>query len=103
MTRLDCSVAKCVYNDDNSCRLREIDVKGHDAKTSADTKCGSFEDKACDCAKASTGCTCKETDVHCDAVTCTFNDHYNCSANHIGIANNCTPGCCETECSSFRC
>lgn len=102
MTRLDCSVEKCAYNEDNSCRLREIDVKGHEATISSETKCGSFADKACDCAKNTAGCTCKETDVRCDAVGCKFNDHYNCSANHIGIATNCSSHGCETECSSFR-
>ena len=51
MTKLDCSVNGCAYNDDNCCKLREIDVKGHEAKKSSETMCASFENKGCGCAK----------------------------------------------------
>ncbi|WP_455720577.1 DUF1540 domain-containing protein [Agathobacter sp.] len=102
MTKLDCSVKKCVYNEDDSCRLGKINVRGHEAKKSDETECASFSERACDCAKSDVGCACKDTDVHCDAVTCTFNESCKCGADHIGIANNCAPGCCETECASFK-
>ena len=43
MTKLDCSVNGCAYNDDNCCKLREIDVKGHEAKKSSETMCASMK------------------------------------------------------------
>ena len=51
MTKLDCSVNGCAYNDDNCCKLREIDVKGHEAKKSSETMCASFENRAADVQK----------------------------------------------------
>lgn len=103
MTKLDCSVNGCAYNDDNCCKLREIDVKGHEAKKSSETMCASFENKGCGCAKNSIDCVCKETEVHCDAVSCRFNQHFKCAAEHIGIADNCESKKHGTECASFAC
>lgn len=85
MTRLDCNVEKCAYNADNCCKLREIDVKGTKAKKACDTQCGSFSNKACDCEVSAELAIHKETDVHCDAAKCKYNDHNSCMANQIGI------------------
>lgn len=103
MTRLDCNVEKCAYNADNCCKLREIDVKGTKAKKACDTQCGSFSNKACDCEVSAELAIHKETDVHCDAAKCKYNDHNSCMANQIGIKKNCTPNKCSTECASFEC
>lgn len=103
MTRLDCNVEKCAYNADNCCELREIDVKGTKAKKACDTQCGSFSNKACDCEVSAELAIHKETDVHCDAAKCKYNDHNSCMANQIGIKKNCTPNKCGTECASFEC
>ena len=80
MTRLDCNVEKCAYNADNCCKLREIDVKGTKAKKACDTQCGSFSNKACDCEVSAELAIHKETDVHCDAAKCKYNDHNSCMA-----------------------
>ncbi len=103
MTRLDCNVEKCAYNADNCCKLREIDVKGTKAKKACDTQCGSFSNKACDCEVSAELAIHKETDVHCDAAKCKYNDNNSCMANQIGIKKNCTPNKCSTECASFEC
>lgn len=103
MTRLDCNVEKCAYNADNCCKLREIDVKGTKAKKACDTQCDSFSNKACDCEVSAELAIHKETDVHCDAAKCKYNDHNSCRANQIGIKKNCTPNKCSTECASFEC
>lgn len=103
MTRLDCNVEKCAYNADNCCKLREIDVKGTKAKKACDTQCGSFSNKAYDCEVSAELAIHKETDVHCDAAKCKYNDHNSCMANQIGIKKNCTPNKRSTECASFEC
>ena len=103
MTRLDCNVEKCAYNADNCCKLREIDVKGTKAKKACDTQCGSFSNKTCDCEVSAELAIHKETDVHCDAAKCKYNDHNSCMAIQIGIKKNCTPNKCSTECASFEC
>ena len=68
-----------------------------------DTQCGSFSNKACDCEVSAELAIHKETDVHCDAAKCKYNDHNSCMANQIGIKKNCTPNKCSTECASFEC
>ena len=80
MTKLDCNVVSCSYNDDNCC------TKG--------CGCGS------NCHKEGAK---KETAVACEATECKFNSQKQCSANHIGIAGGHADSCRETECGSFVC
>ena len=49
MTKLDCNVVSCSYNDDNCCSRQDILVEGTQAKTSSETCCGSFAPKGCGC------------------------------------------------------
>lgn len=37
MTKLDCNVVSCSYNDDNCCSRQDILVEGTQAKTSSET------------------------------------------------------------------
>ena len=43
MTKLDCNVVNCSYNESNCCRREDIQVEGMQAKTPSETSCGSFE------------------------------------------------------------
>ena len=103
MTKLDCNVVNCAFNKDNCCRRSEIDVQGSDAKMASETSCGSFSAKGCGCTANYDGCTCKETEVKCEAVECKFNKSHKCSAKHIGISGGHADSVRETECASFVC
>ena len=101
-TKLDCNVEHCAYNADHCCKRTDIEVKGENAKVSADTSCGSFAPSgkaknlvnACGCAK-------QDTQVHCDAVECMYNSDRMCHANHIGISGREADTMQDTECASF--
>lgn len=101
MTKLDCNVVSCSYNEDNCCRRADIQVEGTDARTPSETSCGSFEPRGCGCAKNETGVPAKATAVACEAVECRFNREKKCSADHIGIAGGHADSFRETECGSF--
>ena len=103
MTVLDCNVVNCTYNEDNSCKRRDIHVEGMQAKTSSETSCGSFAPRGCGCASNRLGEADKNTDVLCEAVECRFNESKMCSAKHIGIAGGHADSAKETECGSFEC
>lgn len=104
MTKLDCNVVNCAYNENNCCRRSGIDVQGMDAKVASETSCGSFSAKGSECTVNSNSCcACKETEVKCEAVECKYNDSYRCSAKHIGISGGHADNVRETECASFVC
>ena len=103
MTNLDCIVTNCVYNDDKCCCKGDIEVKGENAKNTAETCCGSFVEQKKDLKNYAVGEPSKQIDVSCEACKCVFNEDYKCSADHIGIAGRDACSCGETECASFRC
>lgn len=103
MTVLDCNVVNCTYNEDNSCRRKDIHVEGTQAKVPSETCCGSFAAKGCGCASNRLGDAEKSTDVLCEAVECKFNESRMCAAKHIGIAGGHADNVRETECGSFEC
>ncbi len=115
MTRLDCNVCSCVYNEDDCCRRDQITVEGHDACVCPETCCGSFAspedlcaeegcdyETACNCVSEACGCVRKETKVSCDAVECRYNSEHICCAAHIGISGRHADSAAQTECASFR-
>ncbi len=102
MTKLDCNVVNCAYNDDNCCKRTDIHVEGIRAETPSETCCGSFAPKGCGCSNSTQKAE-KNTDVLCDACECHFNDHEKCAADHIGIVGGHADSCRETECGSFAC
>lgn len=104
MTKLDCNVVNCSYNEDNCCRRTDIQVEGMQAKTPSETSCGSFAPKGCGCLSSShVEEPAKDTRVACEACGCKFNREKECSANHIGIAGGHADNSRETECGSFDC
>ncbi|MDD6481079.1 MAG: DUF1540 domain-containing protein [Lachnospiraceae bacterium] len=103
MTKLDCSVVNCAYNEENSCKRTDIQVEGTQAKTPSETSCGSFAPKGCGCGTNTMSEPKKETQVACEASECRFNENKKCSASHIGIAGGHADSGKETECGSFDC
>ncbi|MEE0596585.1 MAG: DUF1540 domain-containing protein [Agathobacter sp.] len=103
MTKLDCNVVNCSYNEDNCCRREDIHVEGMKAKMPSETSCGSFAARGCGCATNKMGEPEKDTNVACDATECKFNREKACSASHIGISGGHADSCKETECGSFEC
>lgn len=101
MTKLDCNVVSCSYNEDNCCRRSDIQVEGTDAHTPSETSCGSFVPRGCGCNRNELGEPAKATAVACEAVECRFNREKKCSADHIGIAGGHADSGRETECGSF--
>ncbi len=103
MTKLDCSVTGCVYNEDRCCCKGDIIVEGSEAKENSGTCCGSFKEKGSSSASNAVKNMSKDIDVSCEACHCKYNENKKCAAEHIGIAggNACT--CAETECASFEC
>ena len=63
MTKLDCNVVNCSYNEDNCCRREDIHVEGMKAKMPSETSCGSFAARGCGCATNKMGEPEKDTNV----------------------------------------
>lgn len=104
MTKLDCNVVNCFYNENNNCKRTDIHVEGNRAKTPSETSCGSFTPRGSGNATNACGCkSSKETNVLCDACDCKFNEERKCSASHIGISGGHADSSRETECGSFQC
>lgn len=103
MTQLKCSAQTCMYNEDHYCCKGDIMVEGRDATEPSATCCASFRERTGERASNSAGSPCREIDVDCEAVQCTFNDSCKCAANAIGIAGSHACQCEDTECSSFVC
>ncbi len=103
MTKLDCNVVSCAHNENECCRLREINIEGATAVKAEGTSCGDFRVKGTDYARSDAACGCKDTEVSCKAEECKYNDHKRCSARHIGIAGGYACECSQTECASFEC
>ena len=101
MTKLDCAVTGCAYNDEKCCCKGDITVEGRNAEESHGTCCGSFKEAGENRAKNVACHPSKSIEVDCEAEHCIYNEKCKCTAEHIGIAggNACT--CGETACSSF--
>lgn len=102
MTKLDCTVTGCLYNQERCCCRDEIQVEGDHARHSRDTCCRSFRERG-EGAKSLADYPTKETKVACMALECTFNEDCRCQAKHIGIAGGAAYDCKGTECTAFRC
>ena len=101
MTKLDCSVVNCTYNENHCCSRDDIFVEGENANTPSETCCGDF--KACGTgASNTTKCACKATEVKCGAKNCKYNESGKCAAGHIGIVGGHADRNRETECSTFQ-
>lgn len=103
MTRLDCSVTNCTYNEDSCCCKGDITITGKDAKNTSETCCGSFHERKGDCCKNAIDHKSENIDVDCEAVKCKYNEACKCSADRIGIMGGNAKVSADTQCASFWC
>ena len=103
MTKLECSVDNCMYNEDRCCCKGDILVTGKDAKNTSETCCGSFHQRKDGGAQNAVGHKSETIDVDCEAVKCRFNEACKCSAERIGIVGGRAAKSCDTQCASFCC
>lgn len=102
MTKLECTVMNCFYNENKYCGKGDIMVDGQDARTSGSTCCASFKERK----DAPSNAVCrpkKEIQVECRVCSCIHNKDKKCAAEQIGISGNNACDCKETECVTFVC
>ena len=76
MTKLDCNVVSCSYNENKLCKRDNITVGGMQAKKPSETVCESFYPRGTNTMTNMDGKgASKETNVACNAVTCMYNDN----------------------------
>ena len=104
MTRLDCSVTSCSYNENRLCKRENITVGGKEAKKASETVCESFYPKGTNTMTNldSKGAS-AETNIACNAITCMYNEDKKCKASQIQIAGMKAMTSGETECGTFQC
>lgn len=105
MTNVDCNAKTCGYNENNTCKKKQIDVEGLFAKSKIGTFCQSFinpnsnKDVKQEIAnEMSVGST---TSVSCSANYCKYNEENFCKARDITIGNQNAQYRSETQCDSF--
>ncbi len=103
MTKLDCTVRNCRYNEDKCCCRGHIEVEGAKAKESPQTCCGSFSERGSDSYTNAVGEPSKDTAVQCKAQDCIHNESRECKASSIDISGRNACCCGETECGTFEC
>lgn len=102
MTRLDCNVTSCLHNSESCCCKSEIMVDGSQARNSADTCCGSYDENRGGAFTNLFKTPEKQLSVGCEAVNCAYNQEYRCKAEHIAIAGDGASEAAQTKCSSFK-
>lgn len=104
MTKLDCNVVSCSYNENRLCKRDNITVGGQKAIKPSETVCESFYPRG---TNTMTNLDAKGpsemTNIACNAVTCVYNDNKKCTAEHIQIAGVKAMTSGETECGTFQC
>lgn len=103
MTKLDCNVVGCSYNQNKMCTRENITVGGRQANKPSETVCESFNPRG---TNTMTNLDCNgpkaETNIACNAVTCMYNNNNKCTAKHIQIAGMKAMTSGETECGTFQ-
>ena len=104
MTKLDCSVTGCSYNENRLCKRNDITVGGNNAHKPSETVCESFYPRGTNTMTNMDAKGAKaETNIMCNAVTCMYNNNKKCTAKHIQIAGVKAVTSGETECGTFQC
>lgn len=103
MTKLECSVKNCIFNEEPYCCKGDIMVEGKNAKNTSETCCASFQERSNDSGKNAVGHKSENIDIDCEAVHCIHNEDCKCSANRIGIVGGNATESCDTQCASFHC
>ena len=103
MTKLDCNVVSCSYNENRMCKRENITVGGMEARKASETACESFSPRGTNTMTNLDGKgPSPETNIACNAVTCRYNDNKKCTAEHIQIAGVKAVSTGETECGTFQ-
>lgn len=103
MTHLTCSVSNCASNVHNLCCRPDITVEGGGAGSGEQTCCLSFQHRS-DAVTASTaaGTPCEQTQVHCGARDCLYNQDALCAADRVCVEGDGACDCQQTCCGTFR-
>ena len=103
MTKLECSVVNCSYNENRLCKRENITVGGREAIKPSETACESFYPRGTNTmTNLDTKGPKKETNIACNAVACRYNSDMKCMADHIQIAGVHAVSNGETECGTFE-
>ena len=103
MTKLDCNVVSCSYNENRLCKRENITVGGMGAKKASETVCESFYPKGTNTmTNMDSHGPSIETNVACNAITCVYNQNKKCTAEKIQIAGMKAVASGETECGTFQ-
>ena len=107
MNKLKCSVTTCRHNQNELCSLQKIQVDGPAAMESRETCCGSYAERtksarneaACGCGSAS-----EQTDIHCSAAHCAYNENkkLSCGKRQRRLLLFGPERGSETECCTFQ-
>lgn len=95
-SNLSCSASNCAHNNAGACYAGSINVTGHQATTTSNTTCSSFQDKASGGFTNCSNCSCetKTSNISCSACNCHHNSNQACTANSVKI--NAQNASCET-------
>lgn len=106
MNKLKCQVETCRHNENELCALSHIQVDGPVAEESRETCCSSYAERTGGARNAVEygSSVSEDTDIHCSAEHCTFNENKKCHAECVCV------GCCcasptvmsQTECCTFQ-
>ena len=102
MTRLTCSVHKCIHNDHELCSLHNIKVGVPKAHCCSDTECESFSAGSYSAVNSAGMPASETTGVSCTAEECVHNRQRKCAAERISIGGENACSCGETCCNTFR-
>ena len=105
MTRLNCTVTNCVYNEHELCVREGIHVDGKNARTKHNTCCSSFSNGTSTTGYSNSTASSAarpETDVRCEACDCTYNEDRCCCAPQVSVCGCGARECAETDCDTFE-
>lgn len=106
MNKLKCRVDTCRNNKDCLCELSKIDVDGPAAEDVCETCCASYVERT----KSSQNVSdfgakpSEQTDIHCSAEHCEYNENKKCKADCVCVGCSCSDPSVvsETECCTFK-
>lgn len=103
MSYLRCNARACTNNQRELCIREGIRVDGDDARQRKDTCCGSFTLRPETYSNVvERNCAAQpETDIACDAMTCSYNQDCKCTAPSVDISGSGASDSSQTQCSTF--
>ncbi|MCB2293125.1 DUF1540 domain-containing protein [Clostridium algoriphilum] len=104
MSKINCGVANCSHNNDNTCFANIINVGGKSAKKNDDTCCATFMDVKL-YSKLTNNINDKGNEcnaITCNVGTCTYNADNLCNAESIDVNGDSVNLYTETDCCTFK-